>query len=246
MTFTVLQPRRSSSCTAGKGEHVPRIALLSLVCVCFATPSIASAQGAQVGPSPQAAPAAADRTDEAKGLFVAARAAFDAGRYTDALDYFERSFALSKRPELLYNIGIVRDRLRDDQRALDAYDAYLAALPNAPNRVEVEKRAAAIRAALAARQAQSPAVASAPTPAQTAAAATPPAVKPAVAPTDATPEAAASGSIVTRWWFWTAVGVVVVGGVTAGVLVASGGTTKSEAPLTPKSGVVITTLRAAP
>ncbi len=246
MIPTGLEPRPSFWCIAGKGERVTRIARLSWVCVCFATASMASAQAAQLAPSAQAAPAAADRTDEAKGLFVAARAAFDAGRYTDALDYFERSFALSKRPELLYNIGIVRDRLRDDERALEAYDAYLAALPNAPNRVEVEKRAAAIRAALAARQAQSPAVASAPTPAQTAAAAAAPAANPALAPTDSNAEPAASASIVSRWWFWTAVGVVVAGGITAGVVVASSGTAKTEAPLMPKSGVVITTLRAAP
>jgi len=115
----------------------------------------ASLVQAQAAASPPAE--SADRTDEAKALFAAGRAAFDSGRFADALDYFERSYAISKRPGLLYNIGIVRDRLRDDKRALEAYEAYLAAVPDASNRAEVETRASAIRAALARQQEAAPA-----------------------------------------------------------------------------------------
>jgi len=185
----------------------------------------------------------ADRTEEAKALFAAGKAAFDAGRFTDALDYFERSYAISKRPGLLYNIGIVRDRLRDDERALEAYDAYLAAVPDAGNRAEVETRANAIRAALAQRkQHEGTAPAVVPTPAETAAAAQPaePDTLAAVESTEQPEDD--SGSVLERWWFWTAVGAVVAGGVVVGVVAASGGDEDPAEPLPPRGGVIVTTL----
>jgi tetratricopeptide (TPR) repeat protein len=182
-----------------------------------------------------------DRTEEAKALFAAGRAAFDAGRLTDALDYFERSYAISKRPGLLYNIGIVRDRLRDDERALEAYDAYLAAVPDAGNRAEVETRASAIRAALAQRKQESGTPVVVATPAEAAATVEPAPPDPLTAgdndqPTDD------SGSVFERWWFWTAVGAVVAGGVVVGVVAASGGDEEPADPLPPRGGVIVTTL----
>lgn len=201
---------------------------------------------AQGGPkTPGAAPADVDRTEEAKGLFNAGRAAFDAGRYADALDYFQRAYGISGRAGLLYNIGLAFDRLREDERALDAYDQYLAHAPDASNRAEVETRAAAIRAALARRQ---PAEAAAPTPAQTAAAAPAPAPVVSVAAT-ADPEPRAdrdeSSGLLSQWWFWAAAGVVVAGGVTAAVLVAGSGDDDPD-PIAPASGIVVSTLSRAP
>ncbi len=201
--------------------------------------------GAQSAQGAASAQAGGDRTEEAKGLFNAGRAAFDAGRYADALDYFERAYTISGRIALLYNIGLAFDRLREDQRALDAYDQYLTHAPDAPNRVEVETRAAAIRAALARRQRSE---AAAPSPAQTAAAA--PAAAPAVtvAATSEPPPRAdreASSGLQSQWWFWTAAAVVVAGGVTAAVLVASSGDDDPD-PIQPSSGIVVTTLSRAP
>lgn len=71
---------------------------------------------------------------EARALFSAAVAAYDAGRYEDALDSFERAYARSGRAELLFNVGQCLDRLRRDEEAVDAFERYLAALPNAENR----------------------------------------------------------------------------------------------------------------
>jgi len=184
----------------------------------------------------------ADRTEEAKALFAAGRASFDAGRFADALDYFERSYAISKRPGLLYNIGIVRDRLRDDKRALEAYDAYLAAVPDASNRAEVETRASAIRSALARQQEAAPAPVVA-TPAEAAATVQPAAAPDTMAAVESNePAEADSGSVFGRWWFWTAVGAVVAGGVVVGVVAASGGEDEAASPLEPRGGVIVTTL----
>ncbi|MGE0785150.1 MAG: tol-pal system YbgF family protein [Sandaracinaceae bacterium] len=78
--------------------------------------------------------------EEARAEFGEARAAMQEARYEDALMHFQRSYELSERPELLYNIGMMHDRLRHDADALDAFRRYLAAYPEAPNRLDVERR----------------------------------------------------------------------------------------------------------
>lgn len=88
------------------------------------------------------------RDAEARGLFEAGRAAFDQGRYQDALGYFDRAYQLSRRPQLLYNIGQVHDRLRHDEEALTALQQYLKQVPGATNRSEVEHRIEALRQAM--------------------------------------------------------------------------------------------------
>lgn len=179
----------------------------------------------------------ADRTEEAKALFAAGRAAFEAGLYVDALASFERSYAISHRPGLLFNIALSHDRLRQDEKALAAYEAYLAAVPAAENRAEIETRAAAIRAALSARR---PATV-APTPAQAAATMAPSTEPATTAPDASAAEAEADSGVLGKWWFWAGVAAVVAGGVTVGVVAASGGS-DSATPLAPKSGVIVTTL----
>jgi tetratricopeptide (TPR) repeat protein len=88
---------------------------------------------------------------EAAALFEAGRQAYWAGRYADALQYFERAYELSERGELLYDIGAAADRLRNDARALSALEAFLAAEPSSPlaghvrSRVEVLRRVVAER-----------------------------------------------------------------------------------------------------
>jgi tetratricopeptide (TPR) repeat protein len=97
--------------------------------------------------SPGGAHAQEDNLDaEARANFEAGRIAFSAARFADALPYFERAYELSRRPELLYNVGMCHDRLGHDAEALEALEAYLAELPEAENRTEVEQRIATARA----------------------------------------------------------------------------------------------------
>ena len=70
----------------------------------------------------------------AKTAFAAGRAAYDAGNYEEALQRFQEAHDLSKRPELLYNIGLAADRLRYNHAAREAYRAYVRQLPVADNR----------------------------------------------------------------------------------------------------------------
>lgn len=80
------------------------------------------------------------RDEEARRLFQAGQIAYEDARYADALGYFERSYELSQRPELLFNIGQTADRLRDDERAIAAFERYVELLPDAENRRQVEVR----------------------------------------------------------------------------------------------------------
>src|SRR5690349_4495104 len=72
--------------------------------------------------------------DEARSLFDAGRTAYDAGRFESALRYFEDAYNLSHRAALLFNIASSADRLQRNDRALEAYRAYIAAEPEATNR----------------------------------------------------------------------------------------------------------------
>lgn len=90
----------------------------------------------------------------AKGLFQAGRAAYNAGKYEEALGYFQQAYDRSPRPELLFNIGQSADRLRMDDLALDSFRRYLAELPQADNREQVENRVRALERVVAEREAR--------------------------------------------------------------------------------------------
>lgn len=93
--------------------------------------------------------------DEAARLtFESARQAFVAGDYEAALARFRQAYQLSARPGLLYNIAQTLDRLRRDEETVAALREYLEALPNAPNRPEVEARIRVLETAIAEREAE--------------------------------------------------------------------------------------------
>jgi tetratricopeptide (TPR) repeat protein len=94
---------------------------------------------------------AASQGDEAaRQEFEAGRQAYGMGAFAIALAHFERSYALSLRPELLYNIGRAADAEGLTSRAAASYAAYLEARPDAENREFVRARLAKMQA-LAAR-----------------------------------------------------------------------------------------------
>jgi hypothetical protein len=118
----------------------------ALACGLVVVSASAAAQPRRT-PSPQQADAARD--EEARALFEAGRVAFDNGRFEDALGHFRRAHELSGRPQLLYNIGAAADKLRLDEQTLEAFRAYLAGVPDARNRAEVEARVAVLEQAVA-------------------------------------------------------------------------------------------------
>jgi tetratricopeptide (TPR) repeat protein len=181
---------------------------------------------------PATAEVAASADDEvARGLFQAGKAAYQAGKYADALDFFEQAHARSGRPALLFNIAQSAERVRQDQKALEMFRAYLTQVPDAENRVEVEARIKQLEQWVAEQNKEAAPVAPiavAPTPAETAEQA------PASPPNDPayTESNSSDGAPVTeKWWFWTGIGAVVVGGTAVALAVALGGDETEREPI---------------
>lgn len=202
--------------------------VLVLVALVMTTPALGQAP---------ADPSDAPSVDEMEGRarFEAGRAAFVAGRFNDALDDFQRAYRLTKNPVLLFNIGAAADRLRKDEVALEAFDAYLKQVPNAENRAEVQgrlqvlvERAAAQQSDEAVRprpdeQQPAPPVAALPPPAPPIAA-----PAPSEAPARSGAPAERAGSAAGRAWPWVLTGVGGALAVSGAVLVGLGAKDKAS------------------
>ncbi len=110
---------------------------LALVIAVLALAQPAFAQDPEAPPEP---PVDASRDEEARSLFQAGSSALSAGRFADALDHFERSYELSRRPALLYNIGLTASTLGNLDRAIAAFEQFLREDPLTGRRQEVEGR----------------------------------------------------------------------------------------------------------
>lgn len=193
--------------------------------------------GGETTPEPRAK--AAD--EEARRLFEAGRVAFEAGRYGDALGYFEAAHARSDRPQLLYNVGLALERLGRRRDARSAYEAYLDALPDADNAAEVRTRLSVLGR---------PEPSDAPSAAETARAEH----EATEARRDGTWRLGSGGadgarddgggSILTRWWFWAAVGAAVAGAAIVGAIALGSASTGAPAPGAVGSGGVVFALGA--
>jgi tetratricopeptide (TPR) repeat protein len=73
------------------------------------------------------------RDHEARALFEAGRSAYGDHRYADALVEFQRAYERSRRPELLYNIGLAAMELGKDEEALAALRQFVKEVPGASN-----------------------------------------------------------------------------------------------------------------
>jgi hypothetical protein len=109
------------------------------------TPAETLADDEEPTAEPTAETSSDTKDQEARELFEKGRAAYEDGNYRDAWDYFRQAFLLSKRPELLYNVGQAADRLRMDREAVDAFKLYVKRRPDADNRREVENRIRALQ-----------------------------------------------------------------------------------------------------
>lgn len=207
------------------------------------SPSLASAQSAEqldedalFGDAEQ---------DAARAAFKDGRIAFDRGRYAEALERFEHAYALSGKSELLYNIGIAADRIREDERALEAFEQYLKETPSSSQREQVRMRVVALREARARKQREdrSDQQRQAPTPAEVASASVREPER-----DDAFTESEGDrdgGGVLSEWWFWTGASVLLIaGGVTAYVLLQPQDE-PAELPR-PNTNVIVPTLRLAP
>ncbi len=83
--------------------------------------------------------------DEARVHFRLGRAYYDSGRFMEAAREFEQAYALSRRPQLLYNVFIAHRDAGQLGPAIEALEQYLAQVPEAQDRDNLTARLASMR-----------------------------------------------------------------------------------------------------
>ncbi len=196
------------------------------------------------------APALADDAGDAKMHYQKATAHYAVGEYHEAAIEYEEAYKAKQDPALLYNAAQSHRLANDNQKALLLYKNIVKLYPTSKYAAESKDRIDKLSQAIATTQSPpnqpAPVEVGGPAPAAPAPAAPPPAgtvqpisqpaaqpmpsaapvpVAPAPAATVATTAPPPSGDtpIYEKWWFWTAIGVVVVGAVV--IAAASGSTT---------------------
>jgi tetratricopeptide (TPR) repeat protein len=97
------------------------------------------------GPA-RAEPAPEPDTELARRHFEAGLELYGATRYHEALLEFEMARALKPSPALDYNIGRCQERLEEWERAVEAYDRFVTATPQAAEALLLRPRLAVLRA----------------------------------------------------------------------------------------------------
>ncbi|MCB9558072.1 MAG: hypothetical protein H6707_18300 [Deltaproteobacteria bacterium] len=186
---------------------------IALCVLCFsAFAGVAEAQA----PADQAT----DRQTAARLHYQKASRAYRLGEFATALEQFKAASRLSERPSLLFNIAQCHRQLRQYERATFFYKLYLSEWERqnpgrpAPFAQEVDRRLSELRQQHVDDSRKS---SSAVSPAKPVA--RPPAPPAALRFDRAQPlKPLLPRPIYKRWWFWTAIGVVVAGGATATAL----------------------------
>ncbi len=97
-----------------------------------------------------AAAAGADEPPpEARAHYQTAVERFATGAYAEARAEFQRAYQVFPSPSLLFDLGQAARLAGDASSALDYYRRYLAERPAAPNRADVERLIAEVRAGAA-------------------------------------------------------------------------------------------------
>ena len=119
---------------------MPRgIALFCLAALVFEPAAFGNAQGpSDVDPDTEIARRHFERGTELYGV----------GRYAEAVGEFESARRAKPLPAFDFNIARAHDRMEHAREAIDAYERYLAAVPNAPDAGEVRARIAVLRGRL--------------------------------------------------------------------------------------------------
>jgi len=86
--------------------------------------------------------------EQARAHFDVGRSLYDAGRFTESAEEWEKAYALSNRAELLYNIYVAYRDANDTAKAADALERYLASdvVPES-QRLNLQARLEALREA---------------------------------------------------------------------------------------------------
>jgi tetratricopeptide (TPR) repeat protein len=138
------------------GTTVAATALAALATM--VVPALLGAGRAAAGPPVDEAAA---RRDEAKAAFGRGNAAYNLGKYAEAIAEFERAYALSRVPEVLFNLGqCYRKQWEADRRselgrrALHYYEALVREAPTSKVRPDADQFITELTPAVAAAEAK--------------------------------------------------------------------------------------------
>jgi len=179
---------------------------------------------------------AAGSEKEARALFQRAEMSFNLGKFAEALADYQAAYQVKPLPGFLFNIAQCYRNMGNYDRARFFFRRYLALSPRTSNRGLVEDLIEEMSRLL---DKQIPGAAAPPPallePAVAAPGVATPALEVATAPVVPPPAPASAGEpaatlvsapaptparrpIYKRWWFWTAAGTAVAGGVVAAFL----------------------------
>jgi hypothetical protein len=86
-----------------------------------------------------AAPAFAQKDEEAAAHYKKGRSLYNVSEYRAALDEFKQAYVLHEDPAFLYNIAQCHRQLGNHREAITFYKRFLNESPRAPNRREIER-----------------------------------------------------------------------------------------------------------
>src|SRR3954463_9783634 len=101
---------------------------------------------AAANPTPPAAAQAGSPREQAKQEFNAGNVAYNLGKYPEAIAHFEKAYALSRLPEILFNLGQCYRKLWEAEakselgrRALHYYGALVREAPTSRVRGDADQ-----------------------------------------------------------------------------------------------------------
>lgn len=100
--------------------------------------------------------ASAPAAKDPGALFAEAEAAYQAGRFQDAIDRLKEAQAIAPDPILLYNLARAYEALGELERARDAYRAFIEADPDTSDRGAIEGRIRSLEALIEERAKEKP------------------------------------------------------------------------------------------
>jgi|GEM_PF-1727581 tetratricopeptide (TPR) repeat protein len=156
-----------------------------------------------------------DTKTQAVEHFRRGKVAFDLGHFAEALKQYESAYRLLPAPKMLFNIGQCYRNLNRYEQALFAFRRYRRELPNAPNIQAVEKLLVELKEKLrlqheAERKEK-----------EEKKRRLDEATRLAKLQAASRPAVARDIPIYKKWWFWTVVGSVALGGGAVGVYFAT-------------------------
>lgn len=161
-----------------------------------------------------------EAAEQAKQYNAEAKKQFNLGNFSEAAALYKKAYEAKSIPDFLQNIGQCYKRmaaLEHLEKALFYFESFLNNAPDSPNRAYVEAEIAELKRQIASlRQGGVNTGAEKPRPAAPAAAVAAPPASEASARPGPTP-------IYKKWWFWTAIGAVVVGGTVGAIAATTGG-----------------------